>query len=87
MMSPVSMPDPLMRELFDGAAPRKSWAAPVACSHLWQGALPDTLPPGAHVLLVRAWDEYARVHVARAVLEVTPPAGRSPASHCDKASH
>jgi len=41
---------------------------------MWQGALPGTLRPGAHVLLVRASDEYGREHVARAVLEVTLPA-------------
>jgi hypothetical protein len=69
-MRRVSMPDPLMLELFKGDAPRKAWVRAVACSHIWQGALPGTLEPGAHVLVVRAWDEYGRSHVARAVLEV-----------------
>ena len=72
-MGPVSMPDPLMVDLFKGEAPRKSWVQAVACSHIWQGALPPTLRPGAHVLVVRAWDEYGRAHVAKAVLEVTRP--------------
>lgn len=66
------MPDPLMVELFDGTAPRKPWVEAVQSSHIWQGALPGSLDPSAHVLLVRAWDEYGREHVARAVLEVTP---------------
>ena len=30
------------------------------------------LSPGAHVLLVRARDEYGREHTARTVIEVTP---------------
>ena len=70
-MRAVSMPDPLMLELFKGDAPRKEWVQAVRCSHIWQGELPRTLRPGAHVLAVRAWDEYGRAHVARAVLEVT----------------
>lgn len=70
-MRAVSMPDPLMLELFKRDAPRKEWVQAVRCSHIWQGELPRTLRPGAHVLAVRAWDEYGRAHVARAVLEVT----------------
>ena len=72
-MARVAMPDPLVLELFKGETPRKSWVQAVASSHIWQGALPGTLRPGAHVLLVRARDEYGREHIARAVLEVTPP--------------
>jgi hypothetical protein len=71
-MQPVSMPDPLIIELFTGDAPRKAWVQAVACSHIWRAALPRELGPGAHVLLVRAWDEYGREHTTRAVLEVAP---------------
>ena len=71
-MTAVSMPDPLMLELFKGECPRKAWVEAVASSHIWQAPLPDGLRPGAHVLLVRAFDEYGREHVVRAVLEVTP---------------
>ena len=58
-----------MRELFQGNT-RKDWVAATASSHLWQAALPAGL--GAHVLLMRARDEYGREHLARSVLEVTP---------------
>jgi hypothetical protein len=70
-MVPVPAPDPLMCELFAGDTPRKSWVAATPCAHLWQAALPAGLPPGAHVLLVHACDEYGREHVVRTVLEVT----------------
>jgi C terminal of Calcineurin-like phosphoesterase/Calcineurin-like phosphoesterase len=72
-MAPAAMPDPLIRELFAGDTPRKAWVAATPSSHLWQTALPAGLAPGAHVLLVRARDEYGRAHLARTVLEVTPP--------------
>ncbi len=71
-MRAATLPDPLMLELFNGEAPRKAWVQAVPCSHIWQGALPLGLAPGAHALVVRAWDEYGRPHVARAVIEVTP---------------
>jgi hypothetical protein len=71
-MERMTTPDPLMVELFSGEAPRKAWVAAVASSHIWQGPLPAGLDPGAHVLLVRAGDEYGREHIARAVVEVTP---------------
>jgi C terminal of Calcineurin-like phosphoesterase/Calcineurin-like phosphoesterase len=70
-MHAASMPDPLIVELFARDAPRKAWVGAVASSHIWKAALPATLPPGAHALLVHAWDEYGREHIARAVLEVT----------------
>jgi hypothetical protein len=73
-MERAAMPDPLIAELFRGEVPRKAWVHPVASSHIWQAALPGTLPRGAHALLVRAWDEYGREHMVRAVLEVTQPA-------------
>jgi C terminal of Calcineurin-like phosphoesterase/Calcineurin-like phosphoesterase len=69
-MQPAPIPDPLMVDLFASNAPRKSWAQAVASSHIWKAALPGTLGPGAHTLVVRARDEYGREHVARAVLEV-----------------
>lgn len=72
-MVPAAMPDPLMCELFRGDTPRKAWVAATPCAHLWQAPLPAGLGPGAHVLLVRAQDEYGREHVARTVLEVTQP--------------
>lgn len=79
-MLPASMPDPLIRDLFMGDAPRKAWVQAVASSHIWQVPLPATLPPGAHVLQVRAWDEYGREHIARTVLEVVPSSTISSAS-------
>jgi hypothetical protein len=60
-----------MRELFQGDTPRKAWVAATPCAHLWQAPLPKGLEPGAHVLIVRARDEYGREHTARAVVEVT----------------
>ncbi|HEY7548198.1 MAG TPA: calcineurin-like phosphoesterase C-terminal domain-containing protein [Hyphomicrobiaceae bacterium] len=72
-MAPASAPDPLMRELFAGPTPRKSWVAATPCAHLWQAALPAGLAAGAHVLHVRARDEYGREHTAIAVLEVAGP--------------
>jgi hypothetical protein len=72
-MAPAAGPDPLIRELLAGDTPRKTWVAATPSSHLWQAALPASLSPGAHVLLVRAWDEYGRAHLARTVLEVTQP--------------
>ncbi|MBO0763514.1 MAG: calcineurin-like phosphoesterase family protein [Hyphomicrobiaceae bacterium] len=72
-MAPATAPDPLVSELFAGDSPRKSWVAATPCAHLWQAALPAGLVPGAHVLLVRARDEYGREHTARAVLELTGP--------------
>jgi hypothetical protein len=70
-MAPAAMPDPLMAELFQGDTPRKSWVAATTCAHLWQTSLPANLAPGAHILQVRAIDEYGREHLARTVLEVT----------------
>ncbi|HEY1243493.1 MAG TPA: calcineurin-like phosphoesterase C-terminal domain-containing protein [Hyphomicrobiaceae bacterium] len=72
-MAPASAPDPLMCELFAGDAPRKSWVAATPCAHLWEAALPAGLTPGAHVLLIRARDEYGREHTAPTVLEVAGP--------------
>jgi hypothetical protein len=77
-MAPAAIPDPLIRELFQGDTPRKDWVAPTPCSHLWQAALPGGLGPGAHVLIVRARDEYGREHLARTVLEVTESQGQTP---------
>lgn len=71
-MQKVSMPDPIMLDLFAGNVPRKSWVQAVASSHMWQAPLPTALPPGAHVLLVRVLDEYDREHTTRTVIEVTP---------------
>jgi hypothetical protein len=72
-MMPASAPDPLMCELFAGETPRKSWVAATPCAHLWQAALPAGLATGAHVLLVRARDEYGREQTSRTVLEVAGP--------------
>jgi hypothetical protein len=69
----TAAPDPLMSELFQGDTPRKSWVAATPCAHLWQAPLPAGLTPGAHVILVRAEDEYGREHRVRTVLEVTQP--------------
>jgi C terminal of Calcineurin-like phosphoesterase/Calcineurin-like phosphoesterase len=71
-MERVAMPDPLMVDLFSSEAPRKAWVAAVTSSHIWKGPLPTGLAPGARALTVRARDEYGRVHIARAVVEVTP---------------
>jgi hypothetical protein len=70
-MTPAAIPDPLMAELLSGDTPRKAWVTATPCAHLWQAALPAALAPGAHVLEVRAVDEYGRAHVTRTVLEVT----------------
>jgi hypothetical protein len=70
-MAPACIPDPLMAELLAGDTPRKGWVTATPCAHLWQAALPAGLAPGAHVLEVRAVDEYGREHLARTVLEVT----------------
>jgi hypothetical protein len=72
-MAPAAIPDPLIRELFQGDTPRKDWVTATPSSHLWQAALPADLGPGVHVLNVRARDEYGREHLARTVLEVTLP--------------
>lgn len=70
-MSPAAIPDPLMAELLSGDTPRKAWVTATPCAHLWQAALPPGLVPGAHVLEIRAVDEYGRAHLSRTVLEVT----------------
>jgi C terminal of Calcineurin-like phosphoesterase len=70
-MAPAAVPDPLMRELFQGDTPRKAWVTATPCAHLWQAPVPRDLAPGAHVLLIRARDEYGREHAARTVIEVT----------------
>jgi hypothetical protein len=69
-MQPVAMPDPLMTGLYSHGMPRKDWVQAVVSSHIWKAPLPCALPAGAHTLIVRAWDENGREHVARAVLEV-----------------
>ena len=70
-MHMASIPDPLIRDLFAGKVPRKAWVQAVASSHIWEAPLPPALPAGAHVLEVRACDEYGRDHVMRTVIEVT----------------
>jgi hypothetical protein len=70
-MIPAAIPDPLIAELLSGDTPRKAGVAATACAHLWQAPLPSGLAPGAHVLQIRATDEYGRAHTARTVLEVT----------------
>jgi C terminal of Calcineurin-like phosphoesterase/Calcineurin-like phosphoesterase len=70
-MAPAAAPDPLMCELFQGDAPRKPWVAATSCAHLWQAPIPKDLATGAHVILIRARDEYGREHTARTVIEVT----------------
>lgn len=72
-MTPLAARDPLIAELFQGDTPRKSWVEATPSSHLWHAPLPRDLGPGVHVLLVRARDEYGREHLARTLLEVTPP--------------
>lgn len=79
-MRAASIPDRLIQELFMRDAPRKAWVQAGASSHIWKASLPSALAPGAHALVVRAWDEYGREHVARAILEVTPPSTVSSAS-------
>lgn len=69
-MQAISVPDPLIHDLFAGDAPRKPWVQAVSSSHIWQAPLP-ALPAGTHVLQVRVLDEYDREHVARTVIEVT----------------
>jgi hypothetical protein len=42
----------------------------VTTSHIWAGALPANLGPGAHRLTIRARDEYGGEVVANMLLEV-----------------
>jgi hypothetical protein len=70
-MQATRVPDPLIAELYTRDTPRKGWVHAVASSHIWRAPLPAALTPGAHVLIVRAWNEHGREHVGRALLEVT----------------
>ena len=48
----------------------KGWVRPVPTGHLWWADLPEQLAPGAHVLHVRARDEYGAEHTGRRIFEV-----------------
>lgn len=63
--------DPLINELLarQGAV-RKPWVEAAPSTHLWKTAVPPGLKAGAYRVRVRAVDEYGRLHVAHAVLEV-----------------
>ena len=64
--------DPFIVDVFaTHRAALKSWVQPVPSSHVWKGHLPAGLKPGAHRVLVRAWDEYGREHASHMVLEVS----------------
>ena len=69
-MAPVAAPDPWVGELFQGDTPRKPWVRATPCAHLWQAPMRAGLGGGAHVLLVRAIDEYGRERLSHTVLEV-----------------
>lgn len=48
----------------------KGWIRPVPTQHLWTTPLPADLAPGAHVLQVRAKDEYGAEHAGTRIFEV-----------------
>lgn len=48
----------------------KGWVQPVDTGHLWTGPMPSDLGPGAHLLRVRAVDEYGTEHHGTRVFEV-----------------
>ncbi|KAB2920310.1 MAG: Cna protein B-type domain containing protein [Hyphomicrobiaceae bacterium] len=71
--------DPFIVDVFAAhKAALKSWVEPVPSSHVWKGRLPANLKPGAHRVLVRAWDEYGREHASHMVIEVTARKSNSP---------
>jgi hypothetical protein len=46
---------------------------PAVCYHLWRGALPADLPPGRHLLQIRATDPQGRSYLSEQTLAVAEP--------------
>ncbi len=70
-MRRVRRKDPTTKELFRRHADsKKSWVQAIPSSHLWSADLPDDLGAGAHLLSVRAVDEFGRTHHGHALLEI-----------------
>jgi hypothetical protein len=64
--------DPFVVEVYDrNRESKKPWVEAAKSSHLWQGNLPSDLGAGTHRVVVRATDEYGRIHLGSMVLEVT----------------
>ncbi|HET6522786.1 MAG TPA: calcineurin-like phosphoesterase family protein [Geminicoccaceae bacterium] len=71
-MAPAVRIDPYVLELFRRHPEAiKPWVRPTPSFHLWAAPLPVDLGTGAHLLTVRATDEFGQSHVAHRLLEVT----------------
>jgi C terminal of Calcineurin-like phosphoesterase len=71
-MAPAVRIDPYVLELFRRYPEAiKPWVRPTPSFHLWAAPLPVDLGTGAHLLTVRATDEFGQSHVAHRLLEVT----------------
>ncbi len=62
--------DFLAQDFLDRPAPGVRLPDPVVCYHLWRGALPADLPPGGHVLYVRATDPDGQVYADQRPLNI-----------------
>ena len=51
------------------AASKKSWVDAGPSTHLFEADLQDDLPPGTHVVSVRATDEFGRTHHGHTILD------------------
>lgn len=64
--------DPYMLEVYArNADSKKSWVDAGPATHVFEADLQDDLPPGTHVVSVRATDEFGRTHHGHTILEIT----------------
>jgi hypothetical protein len=71
-MTKVERLDPFVVEVYArNMDSKKPWVNAGQSSHLWQAHLPADLRRGTHRVVVRAVDDYGRVHTGRMVLEIT----------------
>jgi hypothetical protein len=64
--------DPYMVEVYNrNAASKKAWVDAGPSTHVFEADLQDDLPPGTHVVSVRATDEFGRSHHGHTILEIT----------------
>lgn len=71
-LAKVERKDPFVDEVYErNVATKKPWVNSAKSSHIWQAALPATLPAGTHRITVSATDDYGRAHKGWMVLEVT----------------
>jgi hypothetical protein len=63
----------LAQDAADRPAPGPRLPDPAVCYHLWRGLLPADLPPGGHVLLVRATDPDGRVYSSERQFRIVSP--------------